>query len=1205
LLPLLRNTFSLMLSARSIFAAFFIFLITACNSKKNLFEKITSDHSGIHFNNKIVENDTINPIDLVNIYNGGGVGIGDFNNDNLPDIYFTGNMVSNRLYLNKGDFQFEDVTQKAGVEGSGQWGRGVAVVDINNDGLSDLYICNTIYSDSVRRKNTLYVNKGVNKEGAPKFVDMADAYGLNIMLQSTMSSFFDYDNDGDLDMYLTVNGSSYKKNPNRFSADGKKDVNLSAGRLYRNDWDSAKNQAFFHDVSEEAGITLDGYGHGATVVDINRDGWKDVYVTNDFLSDNILYVNNQNGTFTNKSKDYFKHTSYNAMGQDIADINNDGLADVIELDMSPEDNYRKKMMLNASNYNTFQNFDLFKYQYQYVRNTLQLNQGPRVGQNDSIGDPIFSEIGFMSGVAQTDWSWTPLVTDFNNDSYRDIIVTNGFPKDVSDHDFMSYREEFGAITPKKDILEQIPEIKIHNYAFANKGDLTFSDATYTWGLSEPSFSNGAAFADFDNNGTMDMVINNINDEASIYKNTGEKSNDSEGHFLQVKFNGGSANTNGIGAWAEIYYNNGKRQVYENTPYRGYLSTMQCIAHFGLGSATAIDSLIIKWPNGKKQSLLNIKTDQLVKVDIADAKQDFSWEIKPINEKSLFREITGSAGVTYLNRIHDFIDYNIQTTLPHKFSEYTPALAAGDIDGNGLDDIIAGGNSAYPTQVLLQQTNGKFIQRNLDVNDSAAIEGNNDAGILIFDSNGDGSNDVYIASGGYKYEHNSPRYQDRLFVNDGKGKLSLATDALPLNYTSKLCVRAFDYNADGKTDIFVSGRVDPWHYPKPVSSCILRNDSDKDHVKFTDVTTEVAPMLKDIGMVCDAIFTDFDDDQQTDLVLAGEWMPVTFLKNTNGKFKNVTNQTGISNNTGWWNTIAAGDFRHTGKTDYIVGNVGLNTLYQVNDERPVYITAKDFDNNGSYVPLISLYLKDQKGDLKEFPVNSRDEVVERLPGMKKRFNHYNVFAKSTMNEIFPAEKQAGALRLQANILQSCYVRNDGNGKFTMIPLPKEAQMSVLNGIAVEDFDGDGNLDVLLNGNDHGTEVTIGRYDALNGLLLKGDGKGNFGPMSILESGIYIPGNGKGLVKLVGNKGNYLVASSETKGPLKLFELKTRVNTLKVNPDDRSAIIEYNNGTKRKDEFYYGASFLSQSARFISFNEKVKSITITDNKGKSRAVLLNLK
>ena len=1173
--------------------------LSACNKKPTLFEKISSSHSGIHFNNNIVESDSVNPMDVVNVYNGGGVGIGDFNNDGLPDIYFAGNMVPCRLYLNKGDFAFDDITDKAGVGGLGRWARSVSVIDINNDGLMDIYVCNTVYKDSLRRRNILYVNQGPDKDGIPHFKDMAAEYGLDIHLQSTMGTFFDYDNDGDLDMYLTVNEASNGDNPSTFLRRNQNSA-PSRGRLFRNDWDSSLRHPVFHDVSAIAGILFEGFGHAATICDINNDGWNDIYVSDDFFSNNILYINNHDGTFTNRIKDYFKHTSLNSMGQDVVDINNDGLPDVVELDMNPQDNYRKKMMSASATYFTIQNFEAFGYEYQYVRNTLQVNQGPRVGENDSIGVPAFSEIGFMSGISQTDWSWSPLVADLDNDGYRDMIVTNGFPKDVSDRDFISYRDQNKGRVGMKALLDQIPEVKLHNYGFRNNGDLTFSDETAGWGLEQPTFSNGIAYADFDNDGAIDMVINNIKDEALLYRNTVRDKDKTTAHFLQIKYKGGGKNINGLGAIATIYYDHGKLQVYDNNPYRGYLSSMQGITHFGLGGVSVIDSVVIKWPNGKQQTLTNVKADQVLTVDLSDAKRPYTMEKPGIATHALFREVTDAAGINYRDYHHDFIDFNIQPLLPHKLSEYSPALAAGDIDGNGSDDLIIGGEGEYPSQVFLQQPDGKFRERDLLPGAGSELTNSKDEGMLLFDANGDGKPDLYVASGGYALSPGNKGYQDRLYINDGKGNFKKDTAALPVNYTSKFCVRAMDYNHDGKMDLFVSGRVDPWNYPRPVSSFIYRNDSEKGHAKFTDVTAEVAPDLQHIGMICDALSTDFDGDGAMDLILVGEWMPVTFLKLVNGKFVNVTAATGVGGQSGWWNSIAAGDFRHTGRMDYIVGNVGLNSLYQASDMYPVYITAKEFDKGGRFIGIPSLYLPDQKGEKKEFPALGRDEIARQLPSIKKRFATYKPFAEAAMEDVLTPQQREGALRLKANMLQSCYLRNDGGGKFTLIPLPKAAQVSVINGMVTDDFDGDGNLDVLINGNDFGTEVGIGRYDAFNGLLLKGDGAGGFTPLSILQSGIYIPGNGKALVKLRGTSGNYLVAGSQNKEALKLYALKGRDGSIPIGPDEVSAVIRFRDGKLRKEEFYYGDSFLSQSARFLAVDTNMVSVNIRDSKGGQRVV-----
>jgi hypothetical protein len=1174
----------------------------SCAKKKTtLFELIPSSHSGITFNNLITENDSINPIDNANVYNGGGVGIGDFNNDGLLDIYFSGNMVSNKLYLNHGDFKFEDITDKAGVNGLGKWGRGVAIIDINNDGLQDIYVCNSLLQDSVKRQNLLYINQGIDKEGIPHFKEEGREYGLNIQAYSTMATFFDYNNDGKLDMYLTVNrpGDGYYANQFRpIIVDGSA---KSTGRLYENKWDDKLKHPVFSDVSKKAGISIEGYGHAATIVDINKDGWKDIYVTNDFISPNILYINNGDGTFTNRSKEYFKHTSMNAMGQDIEDLNNDGLADVFELDMSPPDNYRKKMMSMPESYQSYELFNHYAYQYQYARNTLQVNQGPGLGQNDSIKSPIFSETGFLSGITETDWSWTPLITDFNNDGYRDIIVTNGFPKDVTDHDFIVFRNNPYATASKKTIIDQIPTVKIHNYAFQNNGDLNFGDVSSQWGLDLPTFSNGAAYADLNNDGAMDMVINNINDEALIYKNNSRVLTPKPSNYLQIKFSGDSFNRDGIGAWVNIYYAGGQHQVYENNPYRGYLSSIQNVAHFGLGTYDVLDSVVVRWPNNYKQVLKNVRANQTLKVSITNARQPYNWIVPQKNKGALFTEITGSAGINYRHQEDDFPDFTIQKLLPHKLSAYAPALAAGDLDGNGLDDIAIGGNKKFPAQVFLQQANGKFNQRNLieAKPDSANYK---DESLLLFDADGDGKLDLYVASGGYQSASGSKNYADRIYINDGRGHFSEQKGALPGNFTSKLCVRAFDYNKDGKLDLLVTGRVDPWHYPNPVSCFILRNDSKPGKLQFTDVTSSVAPCLKNLGLTCDALVTDYDNDSWPDLVIAGEWMPITFVKNVQGKFVNSTAGSGIAGKIGWWNSIAAGDFRHCGKIDYIVGNLGKNSFFKASDKEPVYITAGDFDKRKTTDAFPSLFLPDTDGVKREFPSFVRDDAVKQMISLRKKFVNYRSFGHATMQDLLSPEQWKSALRLKANTLTSCYLENLGNGKFKMYPLPNYAQVSAINGMVVDDFDGDGNLDVAINGNDYGTNVSVGRYDALNGLLLKGDGKGGFKPLTILQSGIYFPGDGKALVKLRGKDNRYYLSASEHNGSLKLLNLNTSAKTIKIGPQDVYAEVSAKDGSVTRQEFYYGSSFLSQSARFLKVSSGMQKVKIVDNNGKVREIRL---
>ncbi|MEO6719435.1 MAG: VCBS repeat-containing protein [Ferruginibacter sp.] len=1181
-------------------AVFFVsalFFLASCNDQATLFNKLPAAKTGIHFNNVVIENDSINPIDMEFLYNGGGVAVGDFNSDGLPDLYFTASTVSNKLYLNKGNLSFDDITTTAGVDGAGSWCNAASVVDINGDGLEDIYVCTSIKNVG-QRKNLLYINEGKNKDGIPVFKERSQEYGLADTGFSVHAAFFDYDNDGDLDMYL-VETKLAKRQAASFGGNNIAADRSDVDKLFRNDYNDSLRHPVFTDVSKEAGITDIGFGLGISIADINKDGWKDIYITNDFFGSDLLYINNKNGTFTNQVKSYFKHTSQNAMGNDIADINNDGLADVIAVDMNPEDNFRKKKNMASNNYYVYQSMMYENLMLQYVRNTLQLNMGPSVGANDSVAHPVFGDISFYAGVAETDWSWTPSIADVDNDGNRDIIITNGYPKDVTDHDFAAFRSKAQNLASKETIIEQIPQIKVANYAFKNNGDLKFVNMAKEWGLGDPSFSTGAIYADLDNDGDVDYVVNNINEDAFVYENKARQIDKDSSNFLSVKFKGDNKNAFGLGAWAEIYYANGKQQVYENSPYRGYLSTVDTKAYFGLGNTASIDSVIIRWPGNKKQKMLNVKVNQLLVADIKNADLQDGWGQDPIASKALFADITNIAGINYVHHEYDYIDFNIERLLPHKLSQYGPGLAAGDVDGNGLDDILIGGSGDYPGKFFMQQAGGKFTIKplpNITAPDARRPE---NEGLLLFDADNDGDLDLYCASGSNEFAANTKNYQDLFLINDGKGNYSFDTTAFPKNYVSKSCVKAADYDNDGDLDLFIGGRCLPGKYPQPVSSFIYRNDSKGGVIKFTDVTAEVAKGLQNIGLVCDALWSDYDNDGFVDLVLAGEWMPVTFLKNDHGKFQNVA-QSGINNEVGWWSSIAAGDFDNDGDIDYIAGNLGENSFYRASNEYPVSVYGKDFDKNKSFDAITTLYLKDTEGKRKEYTAQNRDDIVEQLPPLKRKFLTYKDFANADIHGLFSEEELKDALHLKANNFKTSFIKNVGGGKFQLVPLPALAQLAPVYGMVADDFNNDGNLDILLSGNDFGTEVTNGRYDAMNSLLLTGDGKGAFATQTILQSGILIPGDAKALIKLKSDNG-YLLASSENRGPLKIFSKKDNTQKLvALEAGDKAALITLNNGLVRKEEMYYGNSFQSQSSRFIAINSNITKVEAINSKGVKRVI-----
>lgn len=1165
-------------------------LVTFCKSRKGdtLFEEVSPNYSGIDFSNTIIESDTFNILTNEYIYNGGGVGAGDFNNDGLTDLFFTGNQISNKLFVNKGKLKFEDVSKDAGIEAPEKWSQGIALVDINADGWLDIYVCATMYSDSLRRENMLFVNQGGTPGGVPTFKEMAREYGINDNGWSTNAAFLDYDKDGDLDLYVLTNVQSGRI-PTNYRPKIVDGTAANTDRFYKNNGDGT-----FSVANREAGILSEGFGLGLAIADVNNDSWPDIYVSNDFLSNDLLYINNGDGTFTNKLGEYIRHSSQFSMGNDIADVNNDGLVDIVTLDMLPETNFRKKTTIGKNVYQVYINNEKFNYEYQHVRNMLQLNNG--------AGIP-FSEIGFLSEIFETDWSWSPLLADVDNDGDRDLLITNGFPKDITDKDFASYRADVGNLAGPDMLVDSIPVVDISNFAFENNGDLTFSDATKKWGLFKPSFSNGAAVVDLDNDGDLDYVVNTINSEALVYENTlntpGSKKQDSI-HFLRVKLKGNKENQSGLGAKITLKYANGITQYHDHSVYRGFLSSVEDVAHFGVGENQSVDSVIVDWYDGRASIFTNVPVDQVLAVDYASASSgDNLVRDEPVlgNPLSVLSDVTESLHVAFRHQEEDKIDFNLQRTLPHKFTQYGPAVAVGDINGDGLEDFITGGSANEDIKFFLQQRDGTFAEGK-GIQKKGVLP-NEYMGLLLFDLDNDGDLDLYAVSGGGEYVFPSEKYADQVYINDGKGNFKLLSGAVSseLQFSGSVA-RAADFDQDGDLDVFVGGRVVPASYPYPAQSALLENQGGK----LIDVTQSKAPFLADAGMVTDMLWTDYNGDGQVDMVLVGEFMPVTFVKNESGTFK-LDQATGTTGKKGWWNSIVSGDFDKDGDIDYVAGNLGENNYYRASEQQPLRAYAKDFDGNASVDLIMSCYFKTDEGDMKEFPLHFWDEMNSQSPMFRKMFSRYKQFGKITMAELLTPKQLEGAIVLEANYMKSSYIENQGDGTFEIRPLPIRAQIAPINGLVASDINGDGNLDVLMVGNDYGNEVFPGRYDALTGLLLYGDGKGNFTPVLSAKSGFLVAGDAKALVRLSTAGGNDLFVASQNRGDLKVFGLPNdafKGVVVKAEPFDAFAMLTYADGHVEKVELSYGSGFLSQSSRTIRVSQDVTEIKMVDFKGVSRAI-----
>jgi enediyne biosynthesis protein E4 len=1163
-----------------IIGCFLASLITRCSpeKEKELFELLPSSETSISFQNKLTESDSFNVLTFEYIYNGAGVGVGDVNNDGLTDVFFAGNMVASTLYLNKGNFRFEDITEKASIK-TEVWCTGVAMVDINQDGLLDIYV-STIQPFVSRSSvpNLLYLNKGVDREGVPVFEEVAARVGLADSSYATQAAFLDYDLDGDLDVYVLTNAlESYNRN----QAMGLKNdgTGKSVDKFYRNEG-IVDGLPVFKNVSKEAGVQSEGWGLGIVVNDINSDGFPDVYVANDFMSNDHLYINSGNKSFVNKIGAMLKHEEQNGMGIDMADINNDGLNDIVVLDMLPDDNLRQKTMFSTIGYDRFRLFRDKGYEYQYIRNVLQLNNG----------NNTFSDIGYLAGVYATDWSWSSLLADFDNDGHRDLFVGNGYRKDITDQDFIAYSKELSMFSTDanrmksiRQEIEKLPGVRKPNFLFRNNGDLTFSDKAAEWGLDQPSYSNGAAYADFDNDGDLDIVTNNINDEAFVYRNDLFTDNiKSDNNFLRIKLNGEKGNLEGYGAKINIYAG-GKVYYSEHQTIRGYKSNVENIEHFGLGKVTSgkVDSIKITWLGGNNQVLKNVPANQAITVNERDGIENKETSVP---SSGMLRESHNKLGIHFKHHEEEFVDFlQGQFLLPHKHSQGTPGITVGDINGDGLDDFIVGGSAHRSAKIFLQQSNGSFKTDSLQSKDAE------DMGMLLFDADNDGDMDLYCVSGSSEFKGDKAKYQNRFYRNSGKGKFAQDVTALPEITSSGSCVVANDFDQDGDLDVFVGGRVVPMRYPETPESYLLIN---RGNGKFDNQTAKFSSELAAVGMITSALWSDVNNDGWTDLVIVGEWMPITFLLNHEGKSFTTLK---LANTEGWWNSISGGDFDNDGDIDYVAGNLGLNSIYKASVEEPVTVCAKDFDGNGSVDPILCRYIQG-----KEYPVHPREALTGQIASLRGVVLRYAQYGGMGIQDLFPKEKLEDALILKSNLFASVYIQNNGNNQFEIKALPVQAQFSPMFGTAVVDLDEDGNLDVMAIGNSYASEILTGYYDAGIGNFLQGDGKGNFKSIPVKASGFFVDGDAKAIAQLTLNSGNQLLLVTQNRDSLKVFKNSDTLNRtagsfVRINPTEEYAIIEFADGRKRKQEFYLGSGYLSSSSRTIVKGRKIASVNLISRKG----------
>lgn len=1072
-------------------------LLIQCKSENDsVFEKLESDETNITFVNKIEETEQDNVLNYEYFYNGGGVAAADFNNDGLTDLYFTANQGEDKLYLNLGNLKFEDITKTAGIAWKGEWKTGVTVVDINNDGWMDIYVSvsGNIEHPELRR-NKLYINSGEipsltgEGKGGVKFTEKAAEYGLDLNTYTTQTAFFDYDNDGDLDAYiLNHNVKDFK----RFDVEAVHAMrdSLAGHRLMRND------NGKFADVSILAGIKGNpiGFGLGISTADVNGDGWMDIYVSNDYIENDYLYINNGDGTFTDQIADATNHVSYFSMGNDIGDVNNDLLPDIITMDMLPEDNKRQKLLFGPDKYEAYLSMLRNGLHNQTMRNMLQLNQGVRsgrcCGQESGVrtGKPIgFSEIGQLAGISNTDWSWSALLADYDNDGFQDLFVTNGYLRDYTNNDFIKYYAEIGENNNQSvlEVIKKMPSTKTPNYIFRNNQNLTFSNKQTEWGFDTPVISNGAVYADLDNDGDLEIITNNINEPAFVYKNLSSEAGKT--NYLNIQLPSSKSITG-----TKIYAYSGDLQQYRAfTPTHGYESSMMTPVHFGLGTHKTLDSLVIVWPDGKAQKLTNVAANQLLKLTYAP---NATWSRPTI--KPLFEETNS---LVFEHKQMPVNDFSRQLLLPHMYSYQGPRMAKGDVNKDGLEDVYIGGGKGQAGELFLQQKEGaRFAKK--EQPGFKADELCTDTDAVFFDADKDGDLDLYVSSGGYEYLPDDFMLQNRLYLNDGKGNFTKSIDALPVDRMADSSVEVLDFDRDGDLDMFVCGSAIPQEYPRFNPSRLYRNDSGK----FTKV---VNPEFENLGVLTDACVVDFDKDGYEDIVAVGEWTSIIRLKNEKGIFKRVTDV--LDKTTGFWQSIAAADFDNDGDKDLIAGNYGLNTQWKASAELPMTLHTDDFDGNGRIDPILSYFIQG-----KSYPAYSKDELSDQLTPLKKAYTSHEAYATATADDILVIFKDKKPQKQEINTLSTTYFVNN-NGTFEPKNLPIEAQFAPVYAIVSEDLNKDGFKDLLLAGNQTHGRVRMGNVDANFGQVFLNDKKGGFKYLPQHRSGLYLWGEVRG-VEIIDNQ-----------------------------------------------------------------------------------------